>query len=56
MNKFQIGEIVKMKKKHPCGSYDWEVIRAGADIKLKCLGCNRIVMLDRVKLKRQIKE
>ena len=44
---FGLGDIVKMRKPHPCGSSEWEVIRVGADIKIKCQGCGRIVMLDR---------
>lgn len=38
---------VKMRKTHPCGSDEWEIIRVGADIKIKCAGCGRIVMMDR---------
>ena len=44
---FQLGDIVRMKKKHPCGSFNWEVVRMGADIKIKCQGCQRLVMLSR---------
>lgn len=46
---FDLGNIVEMKKKHPCGSYNFEVIRLGADIKIKCIGCGRIVMIPRTK-------
>lgn len=42
-----IGDVVQMKKKHPCGSSTWRVVRTGADIKLRCLGCDRLIMLDR---------
>ncbi|MDR1569365.1 MAG: DUF951 domain-containing protein [Oscillospiraceae bacterium] len=42
-----VGDIVKMKKTHPCGSDTWTVIRTGADVKIKCGGCGRIVMMDR---------
>lgn len=53
---FNLGDIVKMKKPHPCGSYNWQVIRMGADIKIKCQGCGRIVMLPRSEFeKRMIK-
>ncbi|MGI6724885.1 MAG: DUF951 domain-containing protein, partial [Christensenellales bacterium] len=41
-------DIVEMRKKHPCGSAVWTVTRIGADIKMKCGGCGRVVMLDRV--------
>ncbi|MCY6958194.1 DUF951 domain-containing protein [Clostridium brassicae] len=57
MNKeFFIGDIVEMKKDHPCGSKEWEIIRLGADIKIKCLGCNRIVMIPRNKFEKGIKK
>ena len=36
---YETGDIVEMKKKHPCGSSEWEILKAGADIKMKCLGC-----------------
>lgn len=42
-----IGDILTMKKQHPCGSKEWEVLRIGADFKLKCCGCEHIVMLSR---------
>lgn len=42
-----LGDIVQMKKPHPCGSNAWRIIRTGADIKIKCLQCGRIVMLSR---------
>ena len=42
-----IGDIIKTRKPHPCGSDEWTVIRTGADIKMKCNKCGRIVMLDR---------
>ena len=48
---FKIGDIVRMKKKHPCGSFNWKVTRMGADIKMKCVGCGRIVMIPRMELK-----
>ena len=44
-HKFSIGDIVEMKKQHPCGNKEWEVTRVGADFKIKCLGCGHIVML-----------
>ena len=44
--KVSCGDIVVMQKKHPCGSDKWQVLRTGADIKLKCLGCGHSVMLD----------
>ncbi len=44
---FEINDIVKMKKPHPCGSYEWEILRVGADFRLKCLGCSHQVMIAR---------
>ena len=41
------GDIVRLKKKHPCGSFDWEVLRSGADFRLKCCGCTHQVMMAR---------
>ncbi len=43
---FHTDDIVIMQKKHPCGSDRWKVLRTGADIKIKCMGCGHIVMLD----------
>jgi hypothetical protein len=44
---FALSDMVRMKKKHPCGSYNWQIIRMGADIKIKCQGCGRMVMMTR---------
>ncbi|MGN0164793.1 MAG: DUF951 domain-containing protein [Lachnospiraceae bacterium] len=49
------GAILKMKKKHPCGSFEWEVLYAGSDLKLKCCGCGHLIMLPRSKILRDIK-
>lgn len=51
-----IGDVVRLRKKHPCGSYDWEVVRLGADIGVKCRGCNRRVLLERRDFERRVKE
>ncbi len=56
MDKITIGDILILKKGHPCGENRWEVIRSGADIKLKCLGCDRVVMIDRPTLLKRIKK
>ncbi len=55
MKEYNLGSILTLKKKHPCGSSDFEVIRVGADIKIKCLTCGRIIMLDRQDLNKRIK-
>lgn len=52
----QVGDIVAMKKKHPCGSADWKVLRIGADFKLKCEGCGHIIMLSRAQAQQRIRE
>ena len=46
-NEIRIGDVIQTRKPHPCGSSEWTVTRTGADIKIKCSGCGRIVMLDR---------
>ncbi|MDT8719308.1 DUF951 domain-containing protein [Clostridium sp. 19966] len=53
---FYMGDIVQLKKQHPCGSTEWEIIRLGADIKAKCCGCGRIVMLPRSKFEKDVKK
>ena len=50
------GDIVRLRKAHPCGSYEWEVVRVGADIGLKCLKCQRRVLLERGLFNRRMKE
>lgn len=52
----KVGQIVVLKKIHPCGSKEWEVIRTGIDFKIKCLGCGHLVMIPRTKLEKNIKE
>ena len=46
---YNIGDIVKTKKAHPCGSKEWEIIRIGVDFKLKCQGCGHVVTMERPK-------
>jgi hypothetical protein len=50
------GDVVRLKKQHPCGSYEWQVVRVGADIGIVCLGCERHVLLPRTVFERRIKE
>lgn len=50
-----LGDIVTLKKRHPCGGYDWQVVRLGADIGIKCIKCERRVLLPRSVLERRIK-
>jgi len=51
----KIDDIVRLRKPHPCGSYEWKVLRLGADIRLECLGCQRRIMLTRRELARRLK-
>ena len=53
---FKLYDIVEMKKGHPCGTNEWEIIRVGADIKIKCCKCERLVMLPRSKFQKNIKK
>lgn len=46
---YEVGDIVRTKKQHPCGSKLWELTRVGVDFKMKCLGCGHIIMLERQK-------
>lgn len=52
---FSLGDIIQTRKKHPCGNDEWEVTRVGADMKMKCLECGRIVMLDRETFEKRVK-
>lgn len=53
---FEVGDIVTMKKPHPCGSTDWELLRVGADFRLKCMGCGHQLMLARSKVEKAVKK
>lgn len=46
-DRFEVGDIIRMKKPHPCGSHEWEILRVGADFRLKCMGCAHQVMVPR---------
>ena len=50
-----VGDILKMKKKHPCGSDRWEVLRIGADFRMRCLGCGHEIMNPRSKIEKGIR-
>ena len=50
----RLGDTVRLKKVHPCGSYQWEVVRLGADIGLRCLGCQRRILIERGVLERRL--
>ncbi|MDR0948579.1 MAG: DUF951 domain-containing protein [Lachnospiraceae bacterium] len=52
----QIGDILTLKKNHPCGNASWEVLRSGADFRLKCLGCQHQIMIARPLLEKRVRE
>ncbi len=51
----KLGDVVRLKKKHPCGSDEWQVVRLGADIGIKCLRCQHRVLLERRFFERRVK-
>ncbi|MEE9399375.1 MAG: DUF951 domain-containing protein [Dehalococcoidales bacterium] len=51
----KLGDVVHLKKQHPCGSYEWQVVRLGADIRIKCLKCQHRVLLERNVFERRVK-
>lgn len=51
-----VGDKLKLKKKHPCGSNEWEVLRVGADFRIKCIGCGHQVMIARRLLEKNVRE
>jgi len=52
---FHLEDVIRLRKPHPCGSYDWRVVRLGADIGLRCLKCQHRVLLPRSELERRLK-
>ena len=55
IREFVVGDVVKMKKEHPCGTNEWEITRTGVDFVLKCVKCGRQVMIPRVKFERAVR-
>lgn len=53
---FQLGDIVQMKKPHPCGSNEMEIIRMGMDIRIKCIGCKHSILVPRAKFEKNMKK
>jgi hypothetical protein len=53
---FQLGDVVQMKKAHPCGSKEMEVIRMGMDIRIRCVGCKHSVLVPRAKFESKLKK
>ena len=54
--KYDIGSLLILKKGHPCGENLWEVVKLGADIRLKCTKCGRLVIIPRIELNKKIKK
>ncbi len=54
--KYDIGDIITLKKGHPCGENKWEILRRGVDIKLKCLGCDRQIMIPRIDFEKRVRK
>lgn len=53
---YDLGDIVTLKKGHPCGENQWKIIRKGADMKLECLGCNRQIWLSRIDFEKRVRK
>ncbi|HIU47247.1 MAG TPA: DUF951 domain-containing protein [Candidatus Fimadaptatus faecigallinarum] len=51
-----LGDVVQMRKAHPCGSDKWTIVRTGADVKIRCQGCGRLVMLDRAEFEKRVRK
>lgn len=52
----RIGDVVRMKKQHPCGSYEWEILRVGMDFRMRCAGCGHQVMMPRKQAEKYIRQ
>ena len=55
MIQIDVGDILTLKKPHPCGSHEWEVLRIGQDLRLKCVGCGHQMMIARKSIEKNIK-
>jgi len=53
---YKLGSVVTMKKEHPCGTNEWEIVRVGADIKIKCIKCGRSIMMPRIDFNKKLKK
>jgi hypothetical protein len=56
VDRYRLGQIVEMKKEHPCGANRWQIIRIGMDFRIKCLQCGRSVILPRARFERRVKK
>lgn len=55
VSKYEVGDIVRLKKLHPCGGDEWEIMRTGVDFRLRCRRCGRVMMLPRPKFERSVR-
>lgn len=55
-NSYKLNDYVIMKKPHACGTNNWQITRMGVDIKIKCVNCNREIMMDRLEFERKLKK
>ncbi len=53
--RYHVGDVVKMRKAHPCGGDQWEIMRTGVDFRIKCLKCGRVLMLPRPKFEKSVR-
>ena len=53
---YKLGDTVRMKKPHACGTNEWQIVRTGVDIKIKCIKCNREIMMDRLEFEKKLKK
>ena len=53
--RYSMGDVVRLKKQHPCGSFEWGILRVGMDFRIRCLKCGRMVMLPRPKFEKSVK-
>lgn len=54
--KYELNDIVSLKKAHPCGENKWKILRTGVDIKLECLGCNRQIWIPRIDFEKRVRK
>ena len=55
MSKYEVGQVIKTRKEHPCGNDLWEILRTGVDFRLRCLKCGRVLLLPRPKFEKAVK-
>ena len=55
-NNYKLGDVVEMKKPHACQTNKWQITRMGVDIKIKCINCNREIMMDRLEFDKKLKK